>query len=332
MMYGIDALGAAKYSDLIIREWPANWAFGGFCNTFGNIWPTVQKLAATGRCPRIRVHAIWEDNHRYDPRKHDPIIMRELKQANKLAALTGIEVQFSPFCEHNIKGAQLEALLEKVLNAAKPEIVIVNSVWQGDLAISMGRVINEVHGDHKSPGGLYNYSFDGTACEDADAESTKAKHSAANTFYFWSPRFNGKWESNDKTPRPVRKGWPDSNLIDSIIALGQARGAITIPKKWLYKSHAENKGNGDPRAEKPVWIIPLKAKSIELRCRNGQVVDVAKAYGTFIDGRYRYYSNQWGFLTAEKARRIQGDPLCEVFVNNKKQGIINPSFRSGEFK
>ena len=55
-----------------------------------------------------------------------------------------------------------------------------------------------------------------------------------------------------------------------------------------------------------MWLAPVDAAAIELRADNGQVVDVAKKYGTFVDGRNRFYSSQWGYLTAEKAKRIQG--------------------------
>lgn len=330
MIYGLDHLGGAKYGDLLVREHPQGWAAGFFANTFGNAWPMMQKLATTGRCPQIRMHAIWEDDHTYNPRKHDPIIMRELKQAKKLAQSSGIEVQFSPFCEHNIKGQQLKTLMTKLLNESG-QVLIVNSVWKGDFYQG---VINEVHGDHSKPAqGVYNYSTDGSDCFDIDIEAMERKHDSASTFYFWTSQFNGKKTASDSTPRPQRKAWPTSQLIDATIYLSTRQGDVSLPKNWLNKPKSDQHlMPPEPRALKPVMIAPIKAERIELRVHTGQIIAVSSKPQPFADGRWRYYFDQYGYQISEKAKRISGSPVVDVLAKGKVYGTCNLAFRQGGFR
>ena len=90
MIFGIDYLGGANYGNVIINEHPAGWAAGFILNTNEpswpkrNAWPVIESLARTGRCPLIRVHAIWDDAHTYRP-EYLPIINRVVNE--KLAEL-----------------------------------------------------------------------------------------------------------------------------------------------------------------------------------------------------------------------------------------------------
>lgn len=324
-MNGLDFLALPKYVNTVVKEMPEGWALGCFANTFGDAYPSVEKVLSLGRTPLVRVHLLWSDTHTYGD-KDISIIRKEAKKYEKLKQrYLSVEFQLSPFCEHNIKNP------DKYLDIIKqeaPSCTPINTPWKGRLS-SVYK--NEIHGKSRPINGRYNFSFDGTPCVDVDIEQYKSNHFSAEVFFYWDARFNGKWEATDTTPRPQRKGWPDSNLIDSIIYLSTHKGLTKLLPKWLFKSHSENKGNGDPRAEKPVFICPIKAKELRLKTRNGQVVDSLKYYGIYQD-RYRYYSSTYGYLTAEKTRRIQGDPLSEVWIGNTKYGIINPGFRSGEFR
>jgi hypothetical protein len=326
---GIDYLGGAKYPDVILREHPEGFAAGFFYSTFGDARHVISKLLATGRCPVVRVQIIWENDHKYDPRNHDKKIVAAIKELNKMKArFPNVDVQASPFCEHTIRGAQLRSLMTLCAKHAV-NLTLVNNPWRGD---TMPGMINETHDTGKALSGRYNFSFDGVACVDADAEKIKGIHSRADIFFLWDARFNGKWESNEKTPIAQRKGWPDSKLIDSIIYLSRSKGGVRLDRKWLYKSHSENKGNGDRRAEHPVIISPVKTNSIELVASNGQVVDSLKYYGPYTDGRHRYYSSNWGYEIAEKAKRIQGQSIVSVRAKGKVYGTCNPAFRENEWR
>lgn len=333
-MWGLDYLGGAKYERVILKEHPRGWAAGFFTNTFGDAVRTIDKLLATGRCPRVRLHLIWKDDHRFTDRDI-PTTVKEAKRIKPLIdKYPNVEFRISPWCEHRVS----DGLIVKVIGAIDAVIggraIYVNTPASEGEIVRKHDIRNEYHGKQNGPRSTdhFDFSFDGYSCVDADIERVKARFSDAETFYFWEPRFNGRWESDDTTPRPQRRGWPDSSLIDSVIALSRPKGSTALPRNWLYKSHSENHGNRDRRSERPVFIVPPKVREIELRARNGQVVGEFKYYGTFTDGRHRYYGNQFGYLIADKAARIQGDRMCEVFINGRKQGVINPGFRDGSFR
>lgn len=326
-MWGLDYLGGAKFADLIVHEHPEGWAAGFFTNTFGDALPTISRLLATGRCPRVRLHLLWKDDHNFTLGDL-PALGKEAKRVAPLVnKFASVEFQISAACEHNLNFKDAEAFRQCVLQNMPKRIVYVNTPMRG---ATLNNCINEHHGN-KFTGGQ-QFSCDGNSCVDSDIETLKTQYRNAITFFFWHSRFNGKWSDNDKTPRPARKGWPDSHLLNSVIALASSRGSTDLPKGWIFKSHAENSNGTDPKSDKPVWITPVKAREIILKSRNGHVLDIAKFYGAFIDKkRWRYYSPNWGYLIAQTAISIQNDPLCEVWVNDKKVGVINTAFRDGEY-
>lgn len=327
MRFGLDYLGGAKFSDLLVREHPAGWSAGFFANTFGPCWSTVEALLRTGRCPEVRIHAVWEDDHRYIAAKHDPIIMAELRRANGLqATFPGVKVRFSPFCEHNIGKAELEALYIKMGSIAKVDFT--NSYWKG---ARLDNVVSEVHGKASIPTGLFSYSFDGVSAVDSFVDEVKAKYKNATTFYFWVPQFNLRKNTNDKTPRPERKAIPTGKLIDSVIYLHRDGGKINLSSRHIWKSHADQHEVPKPesRALKPVFITPVKAKRIELVADNGQVVYISGPALPFQSGKFRYYFAEYGYLIAEKAIRIQGHPVVAIRADGRVLGRVNPAYRAG---
>ena len=333
MLWGLDLLGLSRFPDLALREQPAGWSIGCFgSGVFGNPYPALDRILATGRVPRVRVQCLWSDSHSFGPAD----LPRAIAEAKKLAPLIGkypnVEFRVSPYCEHRLSGRDITQVLAAVQKVV-PTAVMVNAPCPGHRVYLPG-VVNELHGAETGPvpSGRVDFSFDGTPCVDADVEAFKRKYANAETFYFHEPRFNGRWEDNDKTPRPDRKGWPDSALIDSVIYLHRDKGAARLAKGWLYKSHSENKGSGDARAEKPVLIGPVKTREVRLVCDNGQVADVLRYYGPYSGGGFRYYASAWGYQTAEKARRIQGHPLVKVVADGKGYGTINPAFREGSYR
>lgn len=238
-----------------------------------------------------------------------------------------VNVEISPFCEHNLQNP--DRYLEIVGNAA-PDCVPVNVPWKGAFS---KRFKNEVHGSHRKPAGDYNYSWDGESCVDGDVESSKKTHALSQVYFWWHPAFNGRLNTNDKTPRPSRKAWPTSDLIDSIIYLRTDAGKVSYPRNWLWKSHADRHSSPpEPRAYKPVLIMPIKAKRVELVAINGQVIARASAAMPFNDGRYRYYWPDFGYKLAEKAVRIHNMPTVSVFVDGKALATVNPGFRGGSFR
>lgn len=322
MMYGLDLLGVAKYAKVALQEFPEGWALGAFSSTFGDARRAVKAIVASGKCPRVRIQLAWKDNHKFTTRDFPAIRREALKWKNLVNTYKNVQWYFSGACEHKMN-ANDATLLAKIVQEALPGTKYVNCIMKGGARIK--NYINEVHGDKEKPkGGEEFFSFDGTPCVDSKVTELKDLWCDCTTYFFWDSRFNGKWESSNETPRPERKGWPDARHIRSIIALAREEGATKLPKKWLYKSHAENKGARDPRAEKPVIIAPIIVPEITLIDSNGITRAVLKYYKPFSGGGHRYYATKYGY-------EIANGPV-EVWAGNKKYGVINPAFRKGSYR
>lgn len=317
MRVGLDLLGMAKYPDIAIKCFPRGWSLGVFCEAFGDPFLAVEKLLQTGKCPHVRFQLLWSDSHSFGD-KDIPRINKLGKRCEQVKQkFPGVDIEISTFCEHNLLNADK---YHDITQSVAPSCVIVNTPWKGKLS---NKYKNEVHGTMKPPtAGEYNYSFDGTASEDSDIELFKVRHKEADTFFLWSPEFNCRYESNDTTPRPQRKHKPSKELIESIVFLSTYKGDVFLPKKWLWKSHSENKGTGDKRANKPVLIAPIKTKEIVLK-RNGKIIHKLPYYGRYEDGRSRYYASIWGY-------KLNG--ICEIWANGKQVGTVNPGFREGQYR
>ena len=331
MRFGLDFLAIAKYGDIVKREMPENFALGAFSNTFGNALPAVAAVLDTGRCPEVRLHLWWEDDHKKKPDTFQKIEKEAKRVGAFYAAYPKILCKVSGFCEHTLSLADAMKLREIVVAQMPPHCIYVNSPWTGAI---LPNCINEIHGNKsKIPQGSFDYSYDGQSAFDAPVTQDKVKYGKAGTFYLWIPQFNGRLKGDDPTPRPQRKAWPCSQQIDGTIYLSTEEGPSKLPKGWIYKSYSDQHTTPPQGKDcKPVWICPIKASEILLKTRNGQVVDRARYYGTFAGGGYRYYGQDWAYLIAEKARRIQGDPTCEVWINDKSVGLVNPGFRAGQFR
>lgn len=330
-MFGLDFLGGAKYGDLILREHPQGWAAGFFSHEpFGSALNVIEALAKTSRAPLIRCHLAWRNDHNYRETEFDTIAKRA-RDIEKLARkYKKVIFEVSGACEHNLDYSKALSLANKVQKQA-PSCTVVNVPMRGAF---LKEYKNEVHGSEaRSVERRYNFSFDGSACVDSDITSLRAEHKRADVFFFWEPRFNGRWEVNDTTPVAQRKGWPDPNLNDSVIFLSTDKGNVgKLPAGATLKTHAENTGKNDPRAEKLMLIWPTKSANAELVLPNGQVIHTLKYFGTYAGGGYRYYATDWGYLLAEKARRISGQPLVKIRINEKTYGPVNPGFRHGSFR
>lgn len=324
--FGIDTLAGAKYPN-IVRTIPNHLAVGFFAETFGDAFPIVRKELEAGRS-KVRVHFIWSDTHTFGDRDI-PKVQALARRYAPLCATGRLEL--SPFCEHNV--AQPDKYLDIVAKLA-PGCAVVNTPWRGGIS---RKYKNEVHGDHSVPAGQYNYSFDGTNSVDAQLHDINtvgrdgkpkvipgyfSKHLRADTFFLWHPRLNLKWSMKDTTPRPKRNAKPTAEFMDSLEYLFTDPGAVSLPKGWLLKSHADHHGGADPKGDKLIVISPIRASKVELK-RGNRLVATLPFYGPFDGGGYRYYSRIMGFKYG---------PGLEVWVNGKRYGVVNGGFRAGTFR
>ncbi len=341
---GLDYLGGAKFCDAILEAHPPGAAAGFFIDTFGDAIPCIDRLAASGKATTFRVHLAWSDTHQFNPRDFDGI-------AAKARRLNGLAKKYPTYsfyvsgaCEHNLNEVQAKILRAKVLAQCQDCKGYVNTPWRG------ARIdgLNEIHGFPKDkrgrptkPTGAYLVSFDGVAAVDSDIGAWEAAHSDALIRFLWEPRFNGRWETNDNTPRPKRRGFADAKLIRSLAYVWNGKGSVRqLPRKWVQKSHSENHGTGDGRAEKPVELIRINADSIDWVATNGVRLASAKQYRPPLTSSgfskkepgHRFYAPMWGYELAEKARAVSGSRLVYLRVKGKNYGPINPAFREGSYR
>jgi len=208
MIFGIDYLAGAKYPDLVLKNHPKGWAAGFFDRTFGDVYPLVKALSESGKCPLIRIHLCWSDDHIFNDAQVQYAI-GSAKRFNKLSGHSRIE--FSPVCEHNIKDPT--PLLCRFHDAA-PTCTIINTPWKGGLSAPFKL---EKHGDVPSTANYpNNYSFDGTDCFARNIKSYIRDFQTAEVFFLWTPRLNLLKDSNDHTPRPKRTALPDKMLLQKL--------------------------------------------------------------------------------------------------------------------
>jgi hypothetical protein len=347
-MFGLDHLGIAKYGQVALQEHPNGWALGAFSNVsgFGDALPAVKAILDSGRCPRVRLQLYWSDNAGHKPSSdYLKVIEREaMRVARFLAPYVGkVDCRVSGFCEHPLDVRSADIVRQTVMKHMPRGVTYVNSYDLGLGGKPLPNCVNEVHGSSRSvPSGRFDFSYDGDNCFDSDVTADKIKFAKAETFYFWFPQCNGnpKLQPKPKIPRPNRVCYPTSWHIDAAIYLSRDVSGSKIPKGLTFKVVSDQHTN-PPKGKdcKPVWITPVKEKykRIELRAANGQVIDSAPYFGTLNNesGKvigHRYYCGDWGYLLAEKARRIQNSNMCFVYADGKKVGVIVPATRAGSFR
>lgn len=332
MIYGIDYLAGATYSQLLINNHPKGWAAGFFANTFGNAFPTIRALAKTGKCPVIRVHAVWDDLHRYNPTTHNPIIKNEFKKCVAAAKkFPKVQFQFSPFCEHTIEQRKFDDIVVN-LQASLPDdvknIIFVNSSLKGDYIYDAKMIINECHGSKSSipRKGRYNFSYDGQDCYNANVESDKKKQSKAEIFFFWTLSLNLKKNEKDKrtvAQRVADTYRPTKTNLDACIIMAEKKKEANTPSTWIVKPMSENVG--DFKSNKLLIIMPADSsvEKIEMKWK-GKVLAELKRFTPDYDGKGRFY--------AAKAGCEYGNKVCNIWINGVKNKSVNPAFRGGSYK
>lgn len=332
--YGLDYLGGAKYSDIISREHPEGW-WGGFFSRvdgFGDALPTAERLLRTGRCAGIKFHLKWKDRHDFS-QADIPLTVKECKRVLELIKkFPTTPFQISPWCEHSANMPLLNKLHEAIAPLLPTNALYVNTPLPNGAVLN--GAINEQHGGGKPRSPLYNFSYDGTSAVDSNVPVEKDSFKNAQVFFFWVPQFNLRLNTNDTTPRPLRKAIPTGKLIDSVIYLKNPKGDATLPASFIWKSHCDQHAAPipEPRALKPVLIASVKVPRFELVASNGQVIAVSSAPMSYNSGGWRYYFDDFGFHFSEKANRIQGHPICLLRGGGKVYGKVNPAFRQNAYR
>lgn len=347
----VDALAGATYPKEL-RAIPNHISVGMFLTAFSSpeqAMSVIKGELAAGR-EHMRINLLWSDTHNYGSAKDVQFITMWSKELGKLCAVHPGKLQIAPFTEHKIANPDQFLSIVKVNapHCGRP----VNSAWTGGFTTNPA-FENEVHGEKTCPGGPEyknvpcSYSYDGTNAVDDNVTARKAKFTKAARFCVWWVRDNLRWNEKDPTPRPQRikeasKRKPTKDGLLSQVWLLTDKGQTSLPKKWTLKSHAENHGPGpngqpDAKGDKLLIISPEKVvdkkgkvKPIILRevrpdGKKGKKVCSLGYYGPFdgTQGTFRYYAPVMGFRCG--ANR-------EVWIGNRKFGVVNAGFRDGTYR
>lgn len=339
-MFGMAHLGGAKFKDVILKSHRKDLALAVIheLDGFGKAMPLFEAVANAKLTTTIQDYGVWKDGHDFSE-KDLPLLLARGKEFNTFASQRiGIHSIYAPMLEHDIKDLKL---LEHILTECQkiaPKCQIINVPVRNGLTTK--KFTNEIHGiAPRIPSGSYNISNDGASLVDSDAEKWKSDHSSAGIRWIWDPNDNGRLETNDTTNRKDRNAYTTLDCNYSLMALTSDRGDqwIHAEPHFLYKSHAECHyeldHSLDSRSNKPCIITPEKVDHLELKTAFGDVVGTLQRYkDPYVDGRWRYYSSDYGYKIADKAVKLTKGPHVPVFAGSKQLATINPIFRLGEYK
>jgi hypothetical protein len=336
---GADYLGGKHYEKQILETHIKGRAAGIFLTTFGDAHSTVRKLACSGKVSELVVHiAPFDRSHAYpldrlkaQVRKHAPFLERLAVEC------PGTTIMPSPACEHNHSAKKYKPILDLTRKLA-PHTLPVNSVWKGEVVYGY---TTEIHLENSRPRtpprGEYTVSFDGFGGDgsgdftDADIPTILARYEGAKHVRLWNFRYNGKFGHKDTTPIGQRKHWPVANYLRGHNATMKVReGAVTWPKNSLYKTFADDHGQGG-KDNKAMVILPVKKPSVKVFDSNGNHIDtfgrVTPDHSSDPVGA-RYYSKNYAYQVANEARKRTGSSLIRI----ENLPLTDADLRSGRFK
>lgn len=333
MIYGIDYLGVARFKKLALENHPAGFAAGYFWEEFGSIGDFPERLFTQADCPMQRIQALWDADHIYGlPRQETRMLQIYATVKALKSKFPNKEVQFSPYCEHDLNKAKVRDLFTMLKDLGTEGVTLVNSVNKGSL-IQMPGVINEIHNiDKKAPPGVYNHSFDGTDAFGVDMGATKTRYRRAACMFFWCPAMNLKRKVKEKPfiPPMERTYRPKAVHIISMADLQNRCGKTRMVPRGILKPLAEDTA-GDKKSNKVCIIVPGKFERLQLRTPTA--VYPLNYYGPFDGGGYRYYSADYAYEIVRQLPRI---PCRLVGINKDGSkvalGRVNPSFRCGDYR
>jgi len=334
MIWGRAYIGGAKYPKVVRRNKAPFKAL--LCDSFGSIDKLTDKLGADSHTQHIQWYGIWKDNH--DFKKSD--IPKMVANAKKLQSLAvKYPSKFFYYCPM-LEDKQNESFKLDVMQKCKavaPNVQLVNNPLKGGAYLK--GFINEIHHDDHNgiPEGVFFFSVDGRAggeykngSVDMPHQKYVEKYKNAFVFMEWILQDNGKRNTKDETKRPFRKAWVTPDLDDSVSYLMKEISGTSVKKGDLYGSHSEQYTDGGGGTQnKPFYITESKRyKKLELKTLNNVTLETITHSEKYNHGSgYLYRFKDWGFKLGEKAKKLSGSSLCNIFADGKKIATIDPGFR-----
>lgn len=343
--YGLDFIGGSNYPELINETHKKHRSIGVLLSASGwdesKAWIVVKQASESKVCPIIKVIGKWEDDHRFT----ESHINKSIQQFQKLKKIAeefpDQKFWFNPWLEYRASAADIETLTSKLDNSACNIEIVLNPETIKQPFKRGKKFIVELHHKHFEdiPRTRMSFSYDGNDQVDSDLERDLKRAKDVECFWGWDWRFNGKYSEKDNRPRDKRTHWPDRRLQKSIWKqFTETRGKTNLKQAGdgrLYKSHADNHGDGNPRAEKALFLIPERAVRVDLVHR-GKVIYSFPYERPFAHNSdlHVYRSDNYGYQIANKVIQETGkdNATVQVWVGDKKIGRINPIFRTGYFR
>ena len=345
-IYGHEFLGGARYEKFAIRGLPSGRCGKTFSKEFGASQNILRKWAEKDAHPIIATQGLWRGGaHDYSGNSTLTEGLKELEKFAKIAADHPNQCfQFSIFCEHRLKTAQLSKAFTEQWKIVKNihNIALVNTPMSGgDLlkseafGIPVDRLLNEIHGTwNPNVKGFapYMWAGDGLPAQDCNIQLYKDRHANAVILWLWMQQYNCKLKPDDTTPIAQRKVKPVNKQVISLEYLIPFKGSTKFDRGSLFKSHADQHyPKPNPREQKPVIITSVNAEKLEFM-DNQTIVHTAKRAGNYTDGRALYRASIWGF---EIQKRSTNKIVKVVAVSGKKRtilGTVNPAFRENAWR
>ena len=324
-------LGLCKYSGVAARAHPRGFGMVVFTNTFcPDSRKEIREVLDTGKVPFIEYNLKWSDTHTFTTKDFTSIVDEAKRYARLTERYPNIACAFSGATEHQLSRRDANELAKQVLAVIPPRCVYVNNPWgRGSFIDSSDRVWNEFHGEipKNIPAGNIIFGWDGLdAFDDPKVQDKKNKLKHAKVLAYWTSQNNGRRNRNDTTPRKDRTFWPTFELIQALGFLHTDQGTVKVPTTFTIKPKSDqHKVPPASRELKPVFILPHRARFLELRVGDKSIIKSGEAE-PFADGRWRYYFPKFGYEIVKDARTN----VLDLYISGpggRKQGTVNPAFR-----
>jgi hypothetical protein len=338
---------------------PPDFVGGNLDWTFGTSLRPVRAVLATGRVKLWRSHFFNGPGlrngqlGRYEPhfgyskqgfskaweRNDRKLVMhltnRVRKYCDLFSQFPSVILELSPTLEHNLSPRAFRAQARVVAQACPSAVIVENPV--GGVNAAKGFKL-ERHGINARVDAPCNVSLDGDSVEDVDIVDYKRRFAKCETTYVWSRTLNGRLAEGSFIDPRSRKAWPTKNHLRALFeflkplpAIPEGPACRMIERPRLWKSFSDEKGIGDIRANKPLWLTPYRGDAVTVHAYpDGEEIATLVYFGPFDPGGFRYYSGTGSNLSAiEMQDRSQYVTLKE---GGSCFGPFAPIYRQGFFR
>lgn len=184
---GIDYILGGMYRKAILKAHPPGWMAGFLwkASWIPSSKKVIRQLCASGKCPRMRISLVWDDNHTFK-KKHVRLVKKRAKALRKIIFdYPQIYFYVQPFLEpHHVDDDVNRAAIKALKNILPADVVIVTGDGFGGRGI-----IHEGH--HAGYRGQQIFSFDGLDCMESNVQTWKHRAKDAYIFFLWRRECNG---------------------------------------------------------------------------------------------------------------------------------------------